>query len=233
MKKARRGGPCKTKGPPRRAFQNKRPAEAGLSLRHDRVVQRGGRLPATAAAATTTAAAVAAATAAAATVATATAATAAIAATAAAATAAEAAATAAGARTILRLVDTQRATAHRVAVEGLDRARGVFLGHLDEAEATRTTRITVDRQGHGSHSAMLGEQGAHSRLVRRERQVTDIDFRHLWKHSHKMKTTHRPQRKPPKPPDRCRFGDADRRSSAQRCSQKGNDHLGVYHKPPV
>src|ERR1700676_1525130 len=61
------------------------------------------------------------------------------------------AATATGA--LLRLVDAQRAAAHVLPVEALDGARGIRVRHLDKAEATGTTRVTVIDQGHRLHLA--------------------------------------------------------------------------------
>ena len=129
------------------------------------------RLPATA---TTTAA-----TAATAAIATATAATAAVAT----ATAARTTATTTGAGTILRFVDAQRTPAHGVAVQRLDRTGRIILRHFDEAEAARTTGITVNRQRHRLDGTMLREQRTNRRLVCRKRQIAYINFRHLWKHS--------------------------------------------------
>jgi hypothetical protein len=97
-----------------------------------------------------------------------------------------------GAGAILSLVHTQRATAHRVAVQGLDRTSRIFLRHFDKAETAGTTRITINRQGHRLDRTMLREQGTNRCLVCRERQVAYINFRHLWKHS-LINQTNRPQ----------------------------------------
>ena len=156
----------------------------------------------------------------------------------AAATAAESTArttTATGAGTILSLVHTQRATAHRVAVQGLDRTSRIFLRHFDKAETARTTGITIDRQGHRLNRTVLREQGANRCLVCRERQVAYINFRHLWKHS-LINQTNRPQ-----PATRIllyrvdSFGHLIEVDSAmqtgvwntQRCRRKGNDPARV------
>jgi len=129
--------------------------------------ERQRALPATAAATTATAGA--------ATVATATAATP--------TEATRTTATATSAGTILRFVDAQRATAHRVAVEGLNGASRVILTHFNKAETARTTGITVDRKGDRSHLAMLCEQRADCRFISGKRQVAYVNFCHLWKHS--------------------------------------------------
>jgi len=128
--------------------------------------ERQRALPATAAAATATAAT--------ATVATATAA-------AEAATRTTATATSAG--TILRFIDAQRATAHRVAVEGLNGASCVILTHFNKAETARTTGITIDRKSDRSHFAVLSKQRADCRFISGKRQVAYVNFCHLWKHS--------------------------------------------------
>jgi len=57
--------------------------------------------------------------------------------------------------TILGFVHAQRTTLHRIAVERLDRSRGIFLRHFDEAEATGTTRFTIHRQRNRFDGAML------------------------------------------------------------------------------
>jgi hypothetical protein len=130
--------------------------------------ERQRALPATAAATTAPAAA---------TVATATAAAAAE------ATRTTAAATAARTGTILRFVNAQRATAHRVAVEGLNGASRVILTHFNKAETARTTGITIDRKSDRSHFAMLCEQRADCRFISGKRQIAYVNFCHLWKHS--------------------------------------------------
>ncbi len=65
-------------------------------------------------------------------------ATAAVAATRTATTATRTATAAASARTVLRFIHAQRATAHVEAIESLHRALRVGLRHLDEAEAAPT-----------------------------------------------------------------------------------------------
>ena len=42
----------------------------------------------------------------------------------------------------------------------LDGAGGIRIRHLDEAEAARTTGLTIGRQGHGNDVAVLGKQSA-------------------------------------------------------------------------
>ena len=150
-------------------------------------------------------------------------------------TAARTTAAATGAGTILSLVHTQRATAHRVAVQGLDRASRVILRHFDEAETAGTTGVTIDRQRNRLNRTVLREQGANRCLVCRKRQVAYINFRHLWKHS-LINQTNRPQ-----PTTRIlldpvgSFGHLIEVDSAmqtgvwntQRCRRKGNDPARV------
>ena len=83
-----------------------------------------------------------------------------------------------GARTILRLVDAQRATAHREAVQRLHRALRIGLRHLDEAEAPRTAGLAIGRERHRLNRAVLGEELANRGFVSRERQVAHIDLGH-------------------------------------------------------
>lgn len=122
---------------------------------------------ATPAAATTTAAVAAAATAAAATtVAAATTAAATVATTATTAAAAEAAATTAAAEataaaflTRLRLVDAQRTTIEVGAVHRLDRGLRVrVVRHLDEREAARATRVTIEHDLDLGHLTAIGAE---------------------------------------------------------------------------
>jgi hypothetical protein len=93
------------------------------------------------------------------------------------------AATAARTGTILRFVNAQRATAHRVAVEGLNGASRVILTHFNKAETARTTGITIDRKGDRSYLAVLCKQRADCRFISGKRQVAYVNFCHLWKHS--------------------------------------------------
>jgi hypothetical protein len=116
------------------------------------------QLPAATAAAATTAAA---------TVATATAA--AIAATTTAATAT---------RLVLSLIDAQRTAAHRVTVQRLNGASSIGLGHFHEPEATRATRLSVGRECNGLNRAMLREQRTDRSLIRRKREVANVNLRH-------------------------------------------------------
>src|SRR5579871_895102 len=94
-------------------------------------------------------------------------------------TTARATAAAATAAALLRLVHAQRASAHVLPVEALDRARSVAARHLDEAEAARAAGVAVVDQGDRLDLAMLLEQLANGRFVRRERQVAHVNLGHL------------------------------------------------------
>src|SRR5512139_343946 len=63
-------------------------------------------------------------------------------------TAAATAAATTGTRTLLRLVDHQRAAIHLVAVERRDGLRHTAVVDLHEAEATGTTGLAVGNEGH-------------------------------------------------------------------------------------
>jgi hypothetical protein len=93
-------------------------------------------------------------------------------------TAAAATTAATAALTFLSFVNTQRTTAHILAVQGLDGALRIGARHLDKAKATRTTRFAIVNQRDGFNSAVLFEQLADLCFVSRKRQVTHIDFRH-------------------------------------------------------
>jgi hypothetical protein len=130
-----------------------------------------GRLPATAAATTTASTAA---------VATATAAT---------ATRTTTAATATGAGLVLGFIDTQRTTAHRITIQRLDSTRGIRLRHFHEAESTRATRFPVSRKRNGLYRAMLREQRAHCSLIRRKREVANVNLRHEYRSPKKLQNS--------------------------------------------
>ena len=73
-----------------------------------------------------------------------------------------AAATAPGAtaprRPLARLAHTQRAAAEVTAVRSVEGVRHVRVFHLDEAEAPRTTGLTIAHDGRGSHLAERAEE---------------------------------------------------------------------------
>ena len=101
-----------------------------------------------------------------------TAATAAVAAVATTATAATAA-TAAAALTRLGLVDFKAATLEVGAVQRRHGAGGIGIGHFHEAEATRTTGLTIGDQGDFLDRAMLLEQGADRLFSCREGKISN------------------------------------------------------------
>jgi hypothetical protein len=147
--------------PAANARRKKSPDESRAFLSRIACAIRKGDLPATSAAAATT---------------TSVTATAVATATATAAARTSTAATAAG--LVLSLVDTQRTTAHVLAVQALNGAGRIGLVHLDKSEAARTTRIAIGRQGDGLNSTVLREQRADVRFARSKRQVSNIDLRH-------------------------------------------------------
>jgi len=71
-----------------------------------------------------------------------------------------AAATATGALALLSLADFEGATVEVGGVQRLHGSRGVGIRHLNEAETTRATRVTVDDQRHFLDGTVLGKQGA-------------------------------------------------------------------------
>jgi hypothetical protein len=110
----------------------------------------------------------------------ATAATAAVATTTA-ATATRTTTAAASAGLVLGFVDAQRTAAHRVTIQRLDSTRGISLRHLHEAESTRATRFPVSRKRNGLYRAVLREQRAHRSLIRRKREVANVNLRHEYR----------------------------------------------------
>src|SRR5262245_8543102 len=101
------------------------------------------------------------------------------AAAAAATTAAAAARTATAGRTFLRFVDTKRATAHVLAVQGLNRTSGIRTRHFDKAKTTWASRFAIIDERDGFHGAMSFKQLTNLAFVGRERQVTNIDLSHI------------------------------------------------------
>ena len=96
--------------------------------------------------------------------------------------AAEAATTAAttttGAGLVLGFIDAQGATAHVLAVDGLDGARGIGLAHLHEAEATGAAGFAIIGKGNRLNGAVGCEQRADLIFGRSKRQVADINLGH-------------------------------------------------------
>jgi hypothetical protein len=100
-------------------------------------------------------------------------------ATAAARTAATAAAaTAAATLAFLRFIDTQGATTHILAVQGLDGALRIAARHFHEAKAARTAGFAIVDQRNGLHCAVLLEERPYVAFGSVERQIPNIDFRH-------------------------------------------------------
>jgi hypothetical protein len=102
--------------------------------------------------------------------------------TATAATAARTAATAAAATAatlaFLRFIDTQWATTHILAVQGLDGALRIAARHFHEAKAARTAGFAIVDQRNGLHCAVLFEERPYVAFGSVERQIPNIDFRH-------------------------------------------------------
>ncbi len=84
------------------------------------------------------------------------------------------AATTARALTVLSFVHFQGATLKVGAVQSLHGAGCVGVGHLDKAEATRTTGVAVADQGYLFNRAVLGKQGTHGFIGRGKGQISYI-----------------------------------------------------------
>src|SRR4051794_36120836 len=81
----------------------------------------------------------------------------------------------AAARTLLGLVHGQRAALKLSGVEVADRVGGFRIGrHLDEAEASRTTRVAVHDQLGLGHSARLREEVAQIHFGGVEGEITNV-----------------------------------------------------------
>ncbi len=97
---------------------------------------------------------------------------------AAAAAAARATAAAAAGRTVLRLVDAQSTTFHRVAVQRANGRCGISARHLDEAKAARAAGLAIRRKGDRLDDAEGAEQRADRVLGGSEREVTNVNLSH-------------------------------------------------------
>src|SRR6266550_7162993 len=89
-----------------------------------------------------------------------------------------AAVAAAAAGALLGLIHPQRTPAELLAVEILDRARGIGARHLDEPEAARPAGVAIGDDAHRLDGAVLCEQLAHLGVSGGKRQVANIDLRH-------------------------------------------------------
>jgi hypothetical protein len=96
----------------------------------------------------------------------------------AAATTTTAATTTAGALTFLRFINTQRTTAHVLAIQRLDGASSIGIGHFNETEATGTSRFAVIDESNRSYGAVRFEHLTHFTFIRGKRQIANIDLRH-------------------------------------------------------
>jgi hypothetical protein len=99
-------------------------------------------------------------------------------ATTAARTAATTAAATAATLAFLRFIDTQGATTHILAVQGLDGALRIAARHFHEAKAARTAGFAIVDQRNGLHCAVLFEERPYVAFGSVERQIPNIDFRH-------------------------------------------------------
>src|SRR5690349_1953729 len=80
---------------------------------------------------------------------------------------------------VLRLVDFQGTTVEVLAVQSLHGARGVGVGHLDEAEATGTAGVSIADERDLFNGSMRCEQGTHRVFRGRKGQISDVEFGHF------------------------------------------------------
>src|SRR5690348_14828372 len=80
---------------------------------------------------------------------------------------------------VLRLVDFQGTTVEVLAVQSLHGARGVGVGHLDEAEATGTARVSIADERDLLDGSMRCEQGPHRVFSGSKGQISDVKFGHF------------------------------------------------------
>src|SRR5258705_230602 len=73
------------------------------------------------------------------------------------------------------LVDDDGASVNLLAVHGLDGRLGlVVVGHLDEPEAARAAGVAVHDHGGGDHLAVGLKEAPQLRVVRAEREITEV-----------------------------------------------------------
>ena len=80
---------------------------------------------------------------------------------------------------VLRFVHLQRAALEVLAVQRLHGARGIRIGHLDEAEAAGTAGVTIVDQGDLVDRAVRGEQLAHGIFGGGKGEVSNVEFGHF------------------------------------------------------
>src|SRR5213082_930297 len=82
---------------------------------------------------------------------------------------------------LLGLIHPQRPPAQLLAVDILDRARGVGARHLNEPEAARPAGVAIGDDAHRLDGAVRREQLADLGVSRGKWQVANIDLRHAIK----------------------------------------------------
>src|SRR5215469_1290082 len=80
--------------------------------------------------------------------------------------------------TLLCFVDAQWPAVHLKAVQGLDGALRLGLGHIDESEATRLAGFPVVDEFHRFHFTVTFKQGLHVLFGGVEGQITHVNRRH-------------------------------------------------------
>ena len=80
---------------------------------------------------------------------------------------------------ILRLVDLELPAVEVLAIQSLHRARGVGIGHLDEAEATGTTGVAIGDEREPLDGSMRCEQGTQGVFRRAEGEISDVELGHF------------------------------------------------------
>jgi len=86
--------------------------------------------------------------------------------------------TAVAAWLILCLIHFELPTTQLVTVQALNGARRVGAWHLDETEASGTSRLSVIDEGNRVHRAVLLEELAHSCFISCEREVAYVNLTH-------------------------------------------------------
>src|SRR5438876_4496620 len=122
---------------------------------------------------------------------------------------------------LLGLIHPQRPPAQLLAVDILDRARGVGARHLDEPETARPAGVAIGDDAHRLDGAVLCEQLAHLGVSGGKRQVAHIDLRHAIELLKQTFTSRSAGRRSVEssghalPPGRERFGFSDSEANSQ------------------
>jgi hypothetical protein len=86
---------------------------------------------------------------------------------------------------LLGFIDLQRTTTEVFAIERLHGAGGIGIRHFNEAEATGASGFAIVHERHLVNGAVGCKEGAHLIFGGRERQISNVKFRHRITHKNR------------------------------------------------